>query len=258
MKKTALLIAVMVILAGFLVTGCIAIGYIQGTGPIMTKTFDFKDFTSVEISSSFEYEINYSETYSVSVSAHENILSFLDLSQSGKTLFVRLQSGRFTNSDTKAKITLPQLDRVTVSGASRGVVQGFKSTNNLELWVSGASQMETNLESGVTRLEISGASRTNGTLNAQEARINISGASRAEINGSAGRGDISISGASHFNSEDFRMQNATVSVSGASHAQIYTSGDLSVDATGASSIDYYGEPKLKSVDVSGASRITKK
>jgi hypothetical protein len=224
----------------------------------MDKTFDFKDFTSVEISSTFIYEISYSETYSVSVSAHENILNYLDLSQSGKTLFVRLQSGRFTNSDTKAKITLPQLDRVTVSGASRGFVQGFKSANNLELWVSGASQMDTKLEAGVARLEISGASRTSGTLNVQEARISISGASRAEINGSASRGDISISGASHFNSENFRMQNAVVSVSGASHARVYTSGNLSVDVTGASSIDYYGNPELQSVDVSGASRITKK
>ena len=58
-----------------LLTGCSAIFHTSGTGQIVEKTYDFKDFTNVEISNAFQYEIKQSDTYSVVVSAHENLLN---------------------------------------------------------------------------------------------------------------------------------------------------------------------------------------
>lgn len=48
-----------------------------------------------------------------------------------------------------------------------------------------------------------------------------SGASRLELTGQGQDGDISASGASQANLGDFRMQNVSVELSGASRAEVY-------------------------------------
>jgi hypothetical protein len=232
--------------------------YIIGTGNIISKQYDYKDFTNVEIGNAFQFEISQADFFSVTVSTHENIVDYLNISQSGKTLYVRLKPGSYTSADGKATIKMPILTKLDVSGASRGAAKGFKSTNNLELTASGASQLEMDLETGITDIDISGASKVTGNLKAQDTRMTISGASRAELTGSTGQANIEVSGASHFDSPNMQLQNANVDVSGASRAEINTSGTLSVNASGASNLDYSGKPTMGKINVTGASHINSK
>jgi hypothetical protein len=238
--------------------GCVNFGYIVGTGAIVDRTYDYQDFNEVQISSNFQFQITQSSTYGVSVSAHENIVEHLDIVQAGKTLRVNFKSGSYTNTDVKVTITMPELDRLTASGASQGSAQGFKSSADFEASVTGASQTDLNIETGAAKLDISGASKISGTLKAADTRINISGASRCEINGTAGSTRIDVSGVSHFDSPDFQMQNTDITVSGVSDANVNTLGDLSINASGASKVNYSDSPNLKNIQVSGASKINKK
>jgi hypothetical protein len=255
MKYILISIAIILCLTGSLLLACPGFGYFVGTGPIVTQTYDYEGFTGVEISNAFEYEINRSDQFSISISARENIIDRLDITLSGKNLIVRLKPGSYNNTDTRAVITMPELSRLIVSGASRGNVSGFESSNTLELRISGASQLNMDIAAGKTRLNASGASRVNGDLAVQDAEITLSGASRCEIVGSAASTVINASGASHFTAPDFRMQNTDVNVSGASSAVIFTEGDLNIQASGASSVTYLGDPVIKSLNVSGASSV---
>ena len=254
LQKVILSVISLIVLAALLGVGSSCMGYIVGSGPIISKEFGYTGFTNVEISSFFQFEINHSDSYSVTASTYENIIDYLDISQSGKTLVVRFKTGRY-NMDTKVTITMPELNRLEVSGASRGSVKGFKSADQFDLKVSGASQLNMNVETGETKMDISGAGKVTGNLKAQDTWLNVSGASHCEINGSAGLVNIEVSGASHFDSPDFQMQNTNINVSGASHATIYTKGTLNVDASGASTLDYLGNPILSKVNVNGASKI---
>jgi hypothetical protein len=255
MKKILLPVFILICLAGLLATGCTGLGFIVGTGPIVNKTYDNKDFSEVEVANAFEYEITQSNAYSVLITTHENIIEYLDISQSGKTLYIRLKSGRYTTSDIKATITMPELERLNITGASRGSAKGFKSANPLEISTSGASQLDLDIEAGSTTADVSGASKITGSLKAGNTILTISGASRCELTGSANAANINVSGASHLDAPNFQMQNANVKVSGASHATIFTEGDLSIDASGASSVSYSGHPTIRNLDVSGASKV---
>jgi hypothetical protein len=232
--------------------------YIIGTGNIISKQYDYKDFTNVEIGNAFQFEISQAEIFSVAISTHENIVDYLNISQSGKTLYIRLKPGSYTSADGKATITMPVLDKLDVSGASRGTARGFKSSNNFDLTASGASQLNLELETGITNIDISGASKVTGNLKAQDTRMEISGASRAELNGSTGQANIEISGASHFDSPNMYLQSATIDVSGASGAAINTSGTLNVNASGASNLDYWGKPVMGKINITGASHLNSK
>lgn len=254
MKKIHLLLIVVIGLAALLMTGC---NVIIGTGDTVTREYEFRDFNRIEIGSAFRFEITQSDSYSVSVSTRENVIEHLDIRQSGNTLIIRLKPGSYTNVDTRAAVTLPGLERLEVSGASQGEVSGFQSSNAFEMLVSGASRVEMEMEAGNTSLDISGASRVNGSLRALNFELALSGASRCELEGSAGDADLDISGASQMNAGNFHLENADVEVSGASKAFIYTTGTLNVDVTGASTLEYSGNPTLGKVNVNGASRLNK-
>jgi hypothetical protein len=251
-------IILLLVLASMLFAGCQAMGYTSGTGNVQTKQYDYKDFDNIEISNSFEFEIIQSSSYSVSVSCRENIITFLDVYVSGKTLIIRLKPGMFTNNDLNASITLPQINRLQASGASHGSIRGFKSSNNLDLSVSGASQLDTDIEALETTIEISGVSKLTGKLQLQKTRFSISGASSSELTGKSGDTDLEISGASTASLKEFPMQNLNINLSGASKALVKTDGTLNLDVSGASTLEYYGNPTLSKVNVTGASKISSK
>jgi hypothetical protein len=255
MKKLFGIIFALTIVTGMLATGCCPWGYVVGTGPIVEKTFNYKDFTDIEISSAIEYEINQTSDYSVEVSTHENILDRLDIRQSGKTLIVRLKPGSYTHSDVRVTVNLPAITRLDISGASRGKIGTFKTIQNFEMQVSGASQADMQMECSDADIEISGASKVRGNLIANNLYLTVSGASRCNLEGSAVDGDIIVSGASQIEFGGFRLKNIDIVASGASRADIYTDGELSLDISGASTLSYSGKPTLNKINISGASKI---
>ena len=257
MKKIIVMGVVLAGLIAMLAIGSSCVGRIVGSGEIVSKDYSFKDFTNLEISSFFKYEISRSDSFSVKVTTFQNVIDQLDITQSGQNLSVRFKPGVFS-TDASIAITMPELNKLVVSGASRGSAKGFQSSEPLDLEVSGASQLDMDVHAGNTEVAVSGASNVTGKLQAADVRIEVSGASGCDISGSAGLSTVGVSGASHFNSLDFQMQNTNITVSGASRAAIYTSGTLNLEVTGASTMDYSGNPILSKVNVSGASRINSK
>jgi len=258
MRLTWLCGIILVVLVALTSAGCTAFGFIVGTGAIVEKTYDYQDFDEVEIANNFQFEISYAETFSVSISTHENIFNYLDIAQTGSTLQIKLRSGSFSSTDAKAAITMPALRGLTVSGDSHGNARGFNSTDDFKAVASGTSSIDLDMTAGTTEIDLSGIGKMTGILNAGDTRINISGVSRCEIRGTAGTTQIDVSGASHFDAPDFEMQNTDITVSGASGAEVKTAGDLNIEATGASTVDYYGSPNIKNVEFSGASSVHKK
>jgi hypothetical protein len=258
MKNKILLLIAALSIAALSLSACSTFHIVIGTGNVVDKQFDFKDFQNIEISNALQYDISQSASYSVSVSAHENIIPYLDVYQSGATLVVRMKPGSFTNTDAKATITLPELDRLSVSGASKGSAKGIQTSASLNLVVSGASQLDLSAEVKSADVNVSGASRITGHLVAGDSRFNVSGASRCELDGSTGTTYLDLSGASRFNSPSLVMKNANVNVSGASHGTVDCTGILNLEVTGASTLDYSGNPTLNQVTVNGASTLNKK
>jgi hypothetical protein len=257
MKKTLFILAIS-LAAILLMAGCSSFGFIRGSGNVVTKEFGFQDFTRIEVANAFHFEITRADSFSVVVSTDDNLVSRLDLSQTGKNLTIKLKPASYSNAQTKAVITLPALEGLEISGATQGTVSGFQSASDFDLIASGASRLEMDMESGKTTIQVSGASQVTGQIKAQDMEIEASGASRCELSGTAGKTRYEISGASQAITGSLLLQSADVEVSGASKAVISTNGTLDIDVTGASRLEYYGSPVLGKVNVNGASTLTKK
>jgi hypothetical protein len=242
MKKAIIIIAI-VAAAAVICTLLIVRGWpggLIGSGNLETQKYVFTDFTKVEISSAFQFEIEQSSSYNVSITADDNIIDYVQVSQDGQTLRIRLGTVRWFGLVTlRASVAMPQLLGLTVSGASRGDIYNFNSTEDVDITVSGAS-------------------RVNGDITAGNIEFEISGASTIQLEGSANDIDANVSGASRLNLGSFTVNNADVNFSGASSGTINLSGRLDADLSGASRLWYIGEPTMGDINTSGASTLSKK
>lgn len=257
MKKAIIIIvivAVVAIISNVLFWGGWPRGLV-GSGNLETEEYAFTDFTAVEIDSAFEFQIEQSGSYSINVTADDNVIDYVAVWRDGQTLHISLARplrigpvtlsigfGIFPRLDSvtlKASVTMPQLRELTASGASHGTISDFNSTDDLDITASGAS-------------------RVNGDITAGNVDFGISGASTIQLEGSANDMDAGVSGASHLNLEAFIVNNADVNLSGASSGTVNLDGRLDANLSGASRLWYIGEPTMGDINTSGASTISKK
>ena len=156
------------------------------------------------------------------------------------------------------KITLPELRGLYLSGASEGNVTGFKSSQDFDLTLSGASELNMDMETGNFLCEISGASEVTGYLKASSSDIVLSGASKIRVNGSGGDIKIDASGASQVDLANFNVNNADISFSGASDGSLNINGRLDAVLSGASFLEYSGNPTLGNFNLTGGSDLKRR
>ena len=262
MKRTTVAILAAVLLTSGLLGGCIGAirGAITGSTNLETREYDFSDFTQVEVGGAFEVEIAQSDSYSVKITADDNLFNHIVVSKKGTKLTIRLKWGySYLSTAQRAMITMPDLYDLRLSGATRGSVQGFSSSHNFTLGLSGASRLDmADMSVGDINLDASGASRISGSIETGDCNFSLSGASRVELAGSGNDADIDASGASKFELADFPINNANVRLSGASSSTINLSGKLDANLSGASTLKYSGNPTLGSIKTSGGSKVSEK
>ena len=265
MKKAIMPITLVTVLTAVaLFSGC-SVTMPGSVGNVVTEEKDFTDFTSVDVEDTFEVEIIQSDSFSITVSADDSFFDYVAVSKEGETLRIYLNP-RHTFTDftlqaktLKAKITMPALYGLHLSGASKGTVTGFKSAQDFNLEVSGASSLGiADIEVGDMEFEVSGASKVTGSMKANDAKFEISGASGVELEGSANNIVLKASGASKIKLADFPLGNANVNLSGASEATVNAKGRLDAVLSAASRLYFLGNPTMGNINISGASTIKHK
>jgi len=134
---------------------------------------------------------------------------------------------------------MPDLRALKFSGATKGTITGFSSSNDFNLDLSGASNLEGDIQAG-------------------DAVVVLSGASKAKLEGSAKDINVNASGASGIDLSRFPVNNAQVLLSGASNGTVNLNGRLDADLSGALKLSYIGEPTMGDINTSGASTLSKK
>src|SRR5262249_1285565 len=144
-----------------------------------------------------------------------------------------------TKAGMSVRITMPELEKVDLSGACTGNLKGFKNAKHLTI-------------------ELSGASKLDGDITAEDLDIHLSGARGGTLRGKAGDAKLEGSGAKNLHLEELAIDKETTNLRGASKGKIDVSGKLDYDVSGASHLDYHGHPTLGSQQSSGASSATAK
>ena len=73
-----------------LITVFLTLGLLVGCGPMRTQTYNFTDFTHVEVGHAFQVEVVQSSSYDVSITAPPDLFNYIQVSQEGETLKIGL------------------------------------------------------------------------------------------------------------------------------------------------------------------------
>ena len=185
-----------------------------GSGDPETMVYDFSGFTRVQVSPAFKVEIVQSGSYSVEVTTDDNLIDTLDVTVSGDELRIGLEPGGNSYKFLEAAITMPALYAVELTAATQCEITGFDSSHDFAAVLSGASRLD-------------------GDIAAGNAEFDVSSASSVDLGGSAGDVIIDASGASNVDLGGFPVNDADVSLSGASRATVNMDGILDADFGGA-------------------------
>jgi hypothetical protein len=233
---------------------------VTGSGEIATWDMDYSDFNRLEINSAFDVTINRADVYLVRITIDKALYAYLKIDQLGDTLYIGLKSNyNYINMTPQAVINLPDLRRLALNDASEAVVSGFTVSHSLDFALSGASRLDLgHTIAGNSNFSLSGASQVNGVIEMDDGTFNLSGASSLTLQGTADDISIDASGASHANMAELAVATASVKLSDASHAVINVSTRMDVDLSGASGLEYIGNPKLGKLEMSEGSELNQR
>jgi len=214
---------------------------IKGSDTITSEVRALSTFNQIEVEDAFEVDVTYSPTQElIVVEAPDNLHEFIETNVVSGKLKVHFTKNKniSCNDAVKIHITTADLNKFDLSEASKVVLNNALSTYDFELEMAGASNFE-------------------GEVNVTSGDIELRGASTAKINGTAMDAFVELKGASTLRKYEFEIETLDVRLSGASTAFLTILNSMSVELSGASTLNYKGDPVISHINTSGASNINK-
>lgn len=228
MNKLGIAIFIAVIIIGAAVTSIFSFGSlpnipaislfskVRGSGNVIEQRREVSNFTGVVVSNAINVEAKFGPEYSVVVKTDDNLQDIIVTELRGDKLSI-YSDGRYSSTaGVTVVVTSPKLNYVKGSGAA-----------NIDL----------------------------SEVNGDTLYVRLSGASKLNVSGTIESIKIKTNGASVVDGFGLTARDAYVTSSGASHSKVNVTGLLNVKASGASNIEYKGEPANIEKRLSGASSL---
>ena len=187
-----------------------------------TRQFSASDFSKVDVGGAFVVRFRKGDTFKVVADGRDEDLEDVKVNVRGTTLNVSINHLRgLFNWNNRQRvgltITMPKIEELELSGASKANLVGFGAQNNLKIGLSGACR--TVFDGDVKNLD-----------------VDLSGASNLVMRGRATNLDADLTGACKVEATSMQIDQANVSASGASHATLGQVNKLESNTSGASKV----------------------
>lgn len=248
----------------FVITAMVSLLAPAAVAETIAKVYPVKDFAEFVAGGNTSVEISQGDTEYLRVEADAEVMKRIKVDQTGRRVSIWAKSGGgflnwfgHNNDPVSVVLRVKQLEYLEISGGARarlGDLQGEK----FQLDVSGAGTVNfAALNVRLLKMKLSGAANIRiDNVNSQAQEFHLSGASNVEIESMSNSQELDVhaSGASNFNGKKLTAKKADLGASGASHIEASVTEILIAEASGASSVDYYGKPKANT-NASGASHV---
>jgi hypothetical protein len=239
MKKPYFILLAVVTAFTMLTFASCKMSCIKGSGNQTTTNRKVADFTKLDISGAYKVILKQDSSLSVSVTADDNLQELIKTDVSGNTLKISTNKKSICASgDFTVTIGVQHLEAIKTSGAISVISEGKIIAKTFNLDLSGATRINLNLDAGTVHTEGSGVTEIT-------------------LKGQASSHDINLSGGGKVHAFDFIVGNYDIETSGASECEINVLHELTVNSSGASSINYKGNPATINNKKAGVSSITK-
>ncbi|RQO31628.1 hypothetical protein DBR32_06650 [Taibaiella sp. KBW10] len=213
------------------------------TVPIVsnTKKYDYKGFDKIEMNSYAKVYLMQDTAFSIVAKGNTEALRSLKITlQDGVLVIDRIGSSGIFGDDNDQEvsiyISLPEISSIDASGVGKiEAMTMFKQPQPLSIDISGACEVNMQIESPKCSLESSGVGQV-------------------RLRGATPKLEIDISGAGDIDALACAADSVTVDASGAGEVKVMANAHLSVDASGVGSVSYKGNPVVVK-EVSGVADV---
>lgn len=197
-------------------------------------------FNAIQVSSAIDLYLSQGKEDAVAVSAGSDEIrdQIKTVVSNGvlKIYFDGKSIRNWSNTKMKAYVTFKSLQRIEASGACN-------------------VRLVDPLQGESLIIELSGASDFRGKVTLANLVVESSGASNMTLEGRAQTAKFDLSGASSVKAFDLEIAKCKALASGASVLRMFVQEELSVQASGASSVQYKGNCVVKDINATGGSSI---
>jgi hypothetical protein len=207
----------MKILAVVVLAGCSWTG-VPGSGNARTEVRNAPAFSAVSIGGSIDADITVGPESHVEITGDDNIVPLITTDVHGDRLEISSRKSYRTSVHLVAKITLPKLTGIGLTGSGDLTAHGVQSDRL-----------------GVT----------------------LTGSGTIQVDGTAHEADVELNGSGTIKLDQLAAERASVSVSGSGDVAVAASKSLNVSITGSGDVTYRGDPELKK-RITGSGNVSKR
>lgn len=194
------------------------ISEIKGSGNRQSQKREIAPFTAIETQGAFTIEVTCQKGLSLEVEGDDNVLPFVTAEVHANVLHLKNSKGYSVSEPVKIKISVPNLDGVSVSGAGKIDIKEMKNDSF---------------------------------------QIDATGAPYITVSGNTGVVNIESSGAGKIDTNNLRAARGVVESNGASIIDLYVADQLDVTVSGPSTVTYKGDPVVNK-NINGPGRVERR
>lgn len=209
-----------------------------------TEVYDITNFDDIAVTGHFYINILKGDEYSVKLVGDKKAIDKVEVSKSGDLLLLEQENnnslfgiGNFGKNKMNVyiNITMPDLEEVSMSGASEAIISGFEE-DNLEMYISGSNNVEF-------------------YGNVEDFNLETAGVVNIELVGIGKNLTAIVSGAGNVSAFDYIVDEVEMEVAGAAKVEVFVQNTLDIELAGAASLEYKGNPNNVMTDIAGAGQI---
>ncbi|GEM_PF-4995715 len=232
MRKTAILLLITM----FAITSASA-KWKYDKKDLVKKEVNISTFSNIIASRGVDVYISKGTSNVAKIESHKDYIDHVVVKNEGNTLFVYM-------SDEIESIYFPI--KVYVQAETLNQIYA-KSGSDI--------MCEEIIKCDVLNIKLKSGSDAKLNIEANKVIVNAKGGSDLILSGTATNLEATFSGGSDLISDEMKVNNCTIKISGGSDAKVYASEYINIDASGASDVKYYGNPSKKKIKTSYSSDV---
>lgn len=201
------------------------------------RDIDLRQVEALSVTGAYSVYLVQDNDPFISISGDDDDRRNVKTELDGHTLKISSKKNSWMGDRIQIKIGLEKIEKIKLAGSVSLKTESVIDEEDLNVWVSGASDLDMDLHT-------------------EDLDIQVSGSGKVKLDGKAEESEISISGAGIIKAYDLENQRMRINISGAGEAQVHANEELEVRVSGAGRVRYKGSP-LVTKRVSGAGSVVK-
>ncbi|HNP33748.1 MAG TPA: DUF2807 domain-containing protein [Flavobacterium sp.] len=251
---------------------------VKGSKIVKLEQKQVGDFESLEVEDNLEVFLVKGIECALEIEADDNLIEFVDYKITGKNL--RISTSRDISSYKKLSIRVTYNDKFNlVSAKDETNVTALSDvtldnitfkcydyaklflnakTKNFTLMANDKSKVELNLKSEKTAIDLSKSAYVKALISSNEMRFDMYQKSEADIEGDIIDLKLRLDNNADFTGKKLTAKNAMVETAGYAKTSINISNIATINASGNSEIELFGEPKIDMKRFSDSASLKKR